>query len=90
MSDKAGRQSPSPSRAPEQVSHKDDGKVNAAPSDTHSKDSSEESKHTGALESNPKGPLEDEAAKKTMKGGVRSCLKHVTRREDGDRMRVER
>jgi len=63
----AGRQSPEP----ETQSHGQVGKTaepndqGAAPSSDHAKDASV--KQLAGLESNPKGPLDDEADKKTSK-----------------------
>ncbi|MCJ1290314.1 hypothetical protein MMC34_001850 [Xylographa carneopallida] len=73
MADKAGRQSPEPERAPKQVQstteHAGDkqAKVDAAPSATHSKDSSEETKDS--LPSNPKSVMDDPAEEKVSKDG---------------------
>ena len=66
---KQGRQSPEPeTQSHEQVSAPESGKIDAAPSATHAKDTSEETKHEG-LSSNPAGPLEGAAQEKTSKDG---------------------
>jgi hypothetical protein len=65
----AGRQSPEPEKQSEsQTGAPESGKIDAAPSETHSKDASEDTKQN-ALESNPKGPLEDAAHEKVSKEG---------------------
>lgn len=65
----AGRQSPEPDQqSHQQVGAPEDGKANAAPSDTHAKDSSEDAKEN-VLSSNPKGALEDAAHEKRSKEG---------------------
>lgn len=64
-----GRQSPEPEKQSDaQVGAPQDGKIDAGPSETHSKDESEEYKHEG-LSSNPKGPMEDAANEKVSKDG---------------------
>ena len=65
-----GRQSPDPeNQKPEQSSEPTaSGHADAAPSDTHAQDASDEQK-SSVLESNPKGPLEDIAQEKLSKGG---------------------
>ena len=63
----AGRQSPDPERAPGAVEKPADAKIDAAPSDTHAKEESENAKEN-ILESNPTGPLEEQAHAKTSKG----------------------
>ena len=65
-----GRQSPPPEdQSHEQVGVPESGKTgDAAPSETHAKDKSEEVKHT-VLESNPTGPLEQAAKEKVSKDG---------------------
>ena len=66
----AGRQSPEPERqSGAQVGAPEDGKIDAAPSDTHAKDSSEDTKHSDDLPSNPEGPLEGAAHEKVTKEG---------------------
>ena len=68
MSEQQGRQSPDPERqTAKQVAEPASGKADAAPSESHAKTSSEETLKN--LESNPKGPLEDEAAAKISKQG---------------------
>ena len=64
----AGRQSPPPEKAPEQVQPPADAKIGAAPSDDHAADVSENAKEN-ILESNPKGPLDDTAQAKLSKEG---------------------
>ena len=64
----AGRQSPSPEDNPGSVQKPADAKIGAAPSDTHAKEASHDTKEN-VLESNPKGPLEDIAQAKTSKEG---------------------
>ena len=70
----AGRQSPEPENAKEQTESTtaeagdDQAKVGAAPTDTHSKDTSEENKES-VLSSNPEGPLEHAAQEKISKDG---------------------
>ncbi|KAL8737758.1 MAG: hypothetical protein Q9181_001386, partial [Wetmoreana brouardii] len=55
---KAGRQSPDPERQTDaQINKPEDGKIGAAPSETHAKDKSEDAKES-VLSSNPEGPLE--------------------------------
>lgn len=59
---KAGRQSPEPeSQSGGQVGAPADSNIGAAPSETHAKDSSEETKLEG-LESNPKPALSNAVA----------------------------
>ncbi|MCJ1310768.1 hypothetical protein MMC25_004435 [Agyrium rufum] len=63
-----GRQSPDPeTQSDAQIGKVAGGQADAAPSDTHAKDSSEDTKES-VLESNPKGVLEDLAHKKVSKG----------------------
>lgn len=65
----AGRQSPEPeTQSHEQVSAPESGKIDAAPTETHSKDASEDHKQN-TLSSNPKGPMEDAAHEKISKEG---------------------
>lgn len=65
----AGRQSPEPEdQSNSQVGAPESGKVDAAPSASHAKDSSEQTKHQG-LSSNPGGPLDAAAEQKTSKEG---------------------
>ncbi|MCJ1464820.1 hypothetical protein MMC07_003434 [Pseudocyphellaria aurata] len=65
----AGRQSPDPeNQGSHQVGAPASADVGAAPSDTYAKDKSEEHKHEG-LESNPTGPLDEAAERKTTKDG---------------------
>ena len=65
-----GRQSPEPEQQSDaQVSAPEDGNIGAAPSDTHAKDSSEDTKHSDDLPSNPEGPLESAAHEKVSKEG---------------------
>ena len=65
----AGRQSPEPEKQSDgQVGAPESGKIDAAPSETHAKDASEDHKQN-ALESNPTGPLEDAAHEKVSKEG---------------------
>lgn len=67
---KAGRQSPEPEKQfNSQVGAPEDGKVDAAPSDTHAKDASEDAKHGDSLPSNPEGPMEGAAHEKVSKEG---------------------
>ena len=64
-----GRQSPEPEQqSHDQIGHPEDGKVNAAPSETHAKDVSEDAKEN-TLSSNPDGPLEGAAHEKVSKEG---------------------
>lgn len=67
---KQGRQSPEPeSQTPGQVGHAettDAARVDAAPSDTHAQEASEEHKHS-ALSSNPEGPLDAAVKEKQSK-----------------------
>ena len=63
-----GRQSPSPSRAPEKVEQPAEGKAGAAPSDTYAKEVSDQAKET-TLSSNPSHPLQDAAEAKFSKEG---------------------
>ena len=64
-----GRQSPEPERQDNsQVGAPESGKIDADPSGTYAKESSEDTKHEG-LSSNPGGPLEDAAGEKTTKDG---------------------
>ena len=66
---KAGRQSPEPEKqSHEQVGTVEGGQINAAPSETHAKDTSEDTKHN-VLESNPVGPMEGAAHEKVSKEG---------------------
>lgn len=59
---KAGRQSPEPeSQSGSQVGAPADSNIGAGPSETHAKDSSEETKFEG-LESNPKPALDKAVA----------------------------
>ncbi|MCJ1415288.1 hypothetical protein MMC32_001620 [Xylographa parallela] len=73
MADKAGRQSPEPENAPKQVQSTtehagdDQAKVGGAPSETHSKDTSEETKNS--LPSNPTSAIDDAAEEKVSKDG---------------------
>jgi len=63
-----GRNSPEPKmNKPEQIDQMHEGHADAAPSETHSKDSSEATKE--GLESNPTGPLEGAAHAKVSKDG---------------------
>ena len=65
----AGRQSPEPStQGSHQVGAPEGGKIDAAPSETHAKDVSEDVKE-GVLSSNPEGPLESAAHEKVSKEG---------------------
>ena len=64
-----GRQSPEP----EQQSHAqagapEDGKIDAAPSETYAKDTSEDLKQN-TLPSNPEGPMEAKAHESVSKDG---------------------
>jgi len=62
-----GRQSPEPQdQSNEQISAPESGKIGGAPSETHSKDKSDEYKEN-TLSSNPEGPLEAAAKEKTSK-----------------------
>ena len=69
-----GRQSPEPENAPKQTESQtagagdDQAKVGAAPTDTYSKDTSEDNKES-VLSSNPEGPLEHAAQEKISKEG---------------------
>ncbi|MCJ1477176.1 hypothetical protein MMC13_005847 [Lambiella insularis] len=71
--EKSGRQSPSPEDAPKQVESTvehagaDQAKVDAAPSEDHAKDKSEETK--GSLPSNPTSVIDDAAEQKVSKEG---------------------
>lgn len=66
---KAGRQSPEPeTQSPDQKSAPTSGKIDAAPSETHAKDASEDHK-ANELSSNPEGPLEGAAHEKISKEG---------------------
>ncbi|KAL9639852.1 MAG: hypothetical protein Q9164_000672 [Protoblastenia rupestris] len=66
---KAGRQSPEPEQqSNKQVGVPESGQVDAAPTETHAKDASEDSKHN-TLSSNPEGPLEGAAHEKVSKEG---------------------
>ncbi|MCJ1356730.1 MAG: hypothetical protein MMC33_006725 [Icmadophila ericetorum] len=65
-----GRQSPDPetqsgAQAPDPTAS---GQADAAPSETHAQDASDEQKGI-VLESNPKGPLDDAAHEKLSKEG---------------------
>ena len=65
-----GRQSPEPEeQRHEQINAPESGKIDAAPSETHAKDSSEDTKHSDDLPSNPEGPLEGAAHQKVTKEG---------------------
>ncbi|KAI4136677.1 MAG: hypothetical protein LQ340_008121 [Diploschistes diacapsis] len=64
----AGRQSPEPEQAPEKVSQQVEGKVGAAPSDTHAQEVSDNAKEN-MLSSNPSHPLEGAAEAKVSKEG---------------------
>ena len=65
----AGRQSPDPKdQSDEQAGTTESGKVGAAPSEEHAKESSEDTKHSG-LSSNPGGPLDAAANEKVTKDG---------------------
>ena len=65
----AGRQSPEPEKQSDtQVGQPESGKIDAAPSGTHAKEVSEETKNSG-LPSNPEGPLEGAAHEKVSKEG---------------------
>ena len=65
---KAGRQSPEPeSQSGAQVGAPADSNIGAAPSETHSKDSSKETKLDG-LESNPKPALSKAVAEEKGSG----------------------
>ena len=65
----AGRQSPDPeNQSHGQVGAPESGKIDAAPSETHAKEASEDQKEN-TLESNPTGPLEDAAHEKVSKEG---------------------
>ncbi|KAI9673492.1 MAG: hypothetical protein M1817_002955 [Caeruleum heppii] len=68
----AGRQSPEPARQSgsqqQDTPSTGDSKAGAAPSDTHAKESSDNTKFHG-LESNPKGAMDDKADKATGKDG---------------------
>ena len=64
-----GRQSPDPEdQSSGQVGAPEDGKIDAAPSDTHAQEASDEHKHE-TLSSNPEGPLEGAAHEKVSKDG---------------------
>lgn len=66
---KAGRQSPEPEKQSDaQISQPESGKIDAAPSDTHAKEVSDDQK-LNALPSNPEGPLERAAHEKVSKKG---------------------
>ena len=66
---KAGRQSPEPEKqSHQQIGAPESGQADAAPSDTHAKDVSEDVKQN-TLPSNPEGPLEGAAHEKTSKEG---------------------
>ena len=65
----AGRQSPEPEKqSSSQVGQPESGKIDAAPSETHAKEVSDEHKNEG-LSSNPEGPLEAAAHEKVSKEG---------------------
>ena len=65
----AGRQSPEPeNQFDEQVKALGSGDIGAAPSETHAKKSSEDTK-PNSLESNPTGPMEGAAHEKVSKEG---------------------
>ena len=65
----AGRQSPEPEKQTEgQVGAPESGQIDAAPSETHAKDASEDQKEN-TLESNPVGPMEGAAQEKLSKDG---------------------
>ncbi|KAL9129105.1 MAG: hypothetical protein Q9217_002348 [Psora testacea] len=65
----AGRQSPEPEKqSNQQVGAPESGQVDAAPSDTHAKDASEDTKQN-TLSSNPEGPMEGAAHEKVSKEG---------------------
>ena len=64
----AGRQSPEPEKqSSAQIGQPESGKIDAAPSETHAKDVSDDTK--GGLPSNPEGPLEGAAHEKVSKEG---------------------
>ena len=64
-----GRQSPDPERQTKgQVGVPESGQIDAAPSETHAKDASDDQKEN-TLESNPVGPMEDAAHEKVSKEG---------------------
>ena len=64
-----GRQSPEPEEQSHgQVGAPEDGKIDAAPSGTHAKETSDEHKES-VLSSNPEGPLEGAAHEKVSKEG---------------------
>ena len=65
----AGRQSPDPEKQSQsQVGAPESGQIDAAPSETHAKDASEDQKEN-KLESNPVGPMEGAAQEKLTKDG---------------------
>ena len=65
----AGRQSPPPEKqAGEQIHKPAEGTIDAAPSDTHAQEVSDDHKQN-ALPSNPEGPLEQAAHEKVSKEG---------------------
>ncbi|KAI4234181.1 MAG: hypothetical protein L6R40_006840 [Gallowayella cf. fulva] len=73
----AGRQSPPPSQQPDsKIGAAGSGNIDAAPSDTHAKDKSEEAKSDGGvLSSNPEGPLEGAAHEKIRIESIRELEK---------------
>ncbi|KAL9099035.1 MAG: hypothetical protein Q9163_005411 [Psora crenata] len=82
---KAGRQSPEPEKqTEEQVAAPESGQIGAAPSETHAKDASEDSK-ANTLSSNPEGPLEG-AAHEKVNDLVLYCDNSAMQKED---MKVE-
>ena len=65
----AGRQSPEPEQqSGAQIQKPAEGTANAAPSETHAQEVSDDHK-VNALSSNPEGPLEDAAHQKVSKEG---------------------
>lgn len=66
---KAGRQSPDPDKqSGKQKDEAGSGDIGAAPSETHAKDVSEDTK-LNILDSNPTGPMEGAAHEKVSKEG---------------------
>ena len=64
-----GRQSPEPEQqSHDQVGVVEGGKIDAAPSDTHAQEASNQQKDS-VLSSNPEGPLEAAAQEKLSKDG---------------------
>ena len=76
----AGRESPEPEHAPEQVEHLVEGKADTAPSETYAKEVSEQAKDT-VLSSNLSHPLERWADAKNSKEGRGEGIRELSQVE---------